>query len=52
VFDKKMSHNLHSQLGQSENGVAVEFLLLIVFTKTFTENWDSKRHLLELSWSI
>ena len=21
-------------------------------TKTFTENWDSKRHLLELSWPI
>ena len=21
-------------------------------TKTFTENWDSKRHLLEHSWSI
>jgi ammonia channel protein AmtB len=24
----------------------------IVSGKTFTENWDSKRHLLELSWPI
>ena len=35
VFDKKMSHNLRSQWGQSENGVAVEFLLLVVFTMYF-----------------
>ena len=25
---------------------------LIVVSKTFTENWDSERHLLELSWPI
>ena len=35
VFDKKMSHNLRSQRGQIENGVAVEFLLLVVFTMYF-----------------
>ena len=31
-----------------------EFLPLkeVAGSKTFTENWDSKRHLLELSWSI
>ena len=25
-------------------------ILLVRSIKTFTENWDSKRHLLELSW--
>ena len=30
-----MSHNLRSQRGQSENGVAVEFLLFGVFTMYF-----------------
>ena len=24
----------------------------VVFAKTVAENWDSKRHLLELSWPI
>ena len=26
--------------------------LFIAIAKTFIENWDSKRHLLELSWPI
>ena len=26
--------------------------IYLITTKTFTENWDSRRHLLELSWPI
>jgi hypothetical protein len=27
-----------------------ELISGLVYAKTFTANWDSKRHLLELSW--
>ena len=27
-------------------------ILVVVQVKTFNENWNSKRHLLELSWPI
>ena len=32
--------------------IAIQVIFVWVLVKTFTENWDSKRHLLELSWPI
>ena len=37
-------------VGADGSGKLQEFL--VIFTKTLTENWYSKRHLPELSWPI